>query len=190
MDWGIGFQVALIFQSRRILLCRNWKFELKSCNTNMMNESPSKTGESVEREWRCIYLIGVEKKRKERHFVGRVPGPSLILCVERGLPSLVRLQSRPSSVSERMWRSVGPVDTHEIRPKWWPNNWPNFLLKKKDANKFSVCFVLMGRVRLAGCGSGASLWLPALLLLLLLTVGVLVGTFALFYRVSSHLFST
>ena len=47
----------------------------------------------------------------------------------------------------------------------------------------------MGRVRLAGCGSGASLWLPALLLLLLLTVGVLVGTFALFYRVSSHLFS-
>lgn len=44
----------------------------------------------------------------------------------------------------------------------------------------------MGRVRLPGCGSGgsATLWLPALLLLLLLTVGVLVGTFALFYRVS------
>jgi hypothetical protein len=46
----------------------------------------------------------------------------------------------------------------------------------------------MGRVRLPGCGGGsggtATLWLPALLLLLLLTVGVLVGTFALFYRVS------
>ena len=48
--------------------------------------------------------------------------------------------------------------------------------------------MLMGRVRLPGCGGGsggtATLWLPALLLLLLLTVGVLVGTFALFYRVS------
>lgn len=44
----------------------------------------------------------------------------------------------------------------------------------------------MGRLRVPGCGGGgsATLWLPALLLLLLLTVGVLVGTFALFYHVS------
>ena len=183
-DWvpgGVDLSISSHSSLSELKISRLWS----SCNTNMMNESASKTGKVT------MYLFDwCGKKRKERHFVGRVPGPSLILCVERGLPSLVRLQSRPSSVSERMWRSVGPVDTHEIRPKWWPNNWPNFLLKKKDANKFSVCFVLMGRVRLAGCGSGASLWLPALLLLLLLTVGVLVGTFALFYRVSSHLFST
>lgn len=46
--------------------------------------------------------------------------------------------------------------------------------------------MLMGRLRVPGCGGGgsATLWLPALLLLLLVTVGVLVGTFALFYHVS------
>ena len=40
--------------------------------------------------------------------------------------------------------------------------------------------------RLWGGSSRASLWLPALLLLLLLTIGFLVGTLALFYQVINN----